>query len=129
MVAHLMTSSPPTTSSAPAEEPTNLWLMTNIRPDCTGLPFVVWVSTKDAGGNQAPHSARVKVSSGPKWIESEATSVSILPRPEHKAGPMLRARDFEKLSRWIALNRELLLELWEGDIFHQDFTDRQRRID
>ena len=42
---------------------------------------------------------------------------------------MLRARDFEKLSRWIALNRELLLELWEGDIFHQDFTDRQRRID
>ena len=130
MVMEFVTSPLRTTPSpTPAEAPTNLWLMANLRPERTGLPFTVWVSTKDAGGNQAPHSARVKVGPGLRWVESEATSVSILPQPEHKAGPALRAADFARLARWIAINRDLLLALWESEIDHGDFIERQKPID
>lgn len=129
MVAQLMTSPLPTTSSASTAEQTNLWLMANLRPERTGLPFAVGVSTKDAGGNQAPHSARVKVGPGLRWVESEATSVSILPVPEQKAGPVLRAADFARLARWIAINRDLLLALWEGEIDHGDFIAGQKPVD
>lgn len=84
--------------------------MANLQPEETGLSFVVWISPK--GG--ARHAARVKVSDIPNTSDSKA-SVSIHPPVEVKAGS-LSSEELEKLAKWIDLNREPLLQFWDGNI-------------
>ncbi len=86
----------------------------NVRPELTGLPFIVWISEK--GG--ALHDARVKVSPGPRVREFTA-SLSVRPEVEVVAGTMARA-EFELAKAWIELNRDVLIAFWEGDILYTD---------
>jgi hypothetical protein len=77
----------------------------------TGLPFVVWISPK---GN-ARHDVRVKVSRSPKAVPSEMVSVAIRPNVHLVEGKM-SASDLKLLSRWVELNRDVLVRYWDGDI-------------
>jgi hypothetical protein len=88
-----------------------LFEMANISPKRTGLPFVVWISPK-AG---APHDVRVKVSKGPKVHSSELVSVAIRPDVQVVGGKMT-ARDLAVLKKWVELNRDVLIQYWDGDI-------------
>lgn len=88
-----------------------LFEMANISPKRTGLPFVVWISPK-AG---APHDVRVKVSKGPKVHSSELVSVAI--RPEvHVVSGKMSAQDLTLLQKWVALNHDVIVKYWDGDI-------------
>ena len=84
--------------------------MANLQPEETGLPFVVWISPK--GG--ARHGARVKVSDVPTTSESKA-SVSIPAPVEVKAGKLSKD-ELDVLTKWIDLNREALMDFWDGRI-------------
>jgi hypothetical protein len=92
--------------------------MANLFSKHTGLPFVVWISYK--GGAQ--HDIRVKVSPGPKTFPSELASVAIRPRIRIVEGS-LNPSDLALLSKWIELNRDILLQYWEGDIDTKDALD------
>jgi hypothetical protein len=88
-----------------------LFEMANLSPKRTGLPFVVWISPK-AG---APHDVRVKVSKGPKVHPSELIPVAI--RPEvHVVSGHMTAHDLELLRKWVALNKDVIIKYWDGDI-------------
>jgi hypothetical protein len=85
--------------------------MANLRPERTGLPFVVFISQK--GG--ARHDVRVKVAPGAKVRPSEMVTVAIRPSVRVVRGA-LDPRDLALLTRWIDLNRNTLIEYWDGDI-------------
>jgi hypothetical protein len=85
--------------------------MANLRPERTGLPFVVFISQK--GG--ARHDVRVKVARGAKAKPSEMITVAIRPSVRIVRGT-LDPRDLALLTRWIDLNRDTLVRYWDGDI-------------
>jgi len=101
-------------SNMPSLIEEDLFLMSNLPPKMTGLPFVVWISPRGF----ARHDARVKVSAGPKATHDWAT-VSVRPEIELIHGSM-RSADLELLRRWIELNRDVLVRFWEGDIEYTD---------
>jgi Domain of unknown function (DUF4160) len=95
-------------------EDEGLFEMANVRPEISGLPFIVWFSEK----GQARHDVRVKVSPGPRAREVVA-SVSVRPEVELVAGA-LSARDLELVRAWIELNREVIVKFWNGEILYTD---------
>ena len=97
--------------------------MANLFPKHTGLPFVVWISYK--GGAQ--HDVRVKVSPGPKATRAGMTSVAIRPKVRVVEGSM-SAGELASLTKWIELNREVLLKYWEGEIDTKDALDTIRMV-
>ena len=85
--------------------------MANLRPERTGLPFVVFISQK--GG--ARHDVRVKVAPGAKARPSEMVTVAIRPSVRVVRGA-LDPRELALLTRWIEVNRDTLIKYWGGDI-------------
>lgn len=98
--------------------------MANLFPKHTGLPFVVWISYR--GGAQ--HDVRVKVSPGPKALSSGMASVAIRPAVRIVEGHM-SGSDLELLTRWIELNRDVLVKYWDGEFDTKDALDAIRPLD
>jgi hypothetical protein len=92
----------------------DLFELVDIRPEISGLPFIVWISEK--GG--ARHDVRVKVSLGPRVREFTAT-VSVRPQVELLAGE-LSASDLKAVRDWVDLNRDVIVGYWNGDILYTD---------
>ena len=88
-----------------------LFEMANLRPERTGLPFVVFISQK--GG--ARHDVRVKLARGAKVRPSDMITVAVRPRPRIIRGS-ISAQEFELVRRWIELNMNMLVDYWTGDI-------------
>lgn len=93
----------------------NLFFMTNLRPKRTGLPFVVYVSPK---GNVA-HGPRIKVSNkyGEKASEGDLFTITIEDQPQvigESTG--LNRRDVQMAKKWVRVNKDELLKIWEDDI-------------
>ena len=103
----------------------DLYLMSNLPPIMTGLPFVVWISPK--GG--ARHDVRVKVSAGPRAKPGEFITVAVRPRVK-VIGGKLPADHLALLVKWIELNREALVEFWDGRIeYTPDVLARLRPLE
>src|SRR5437667_1791112 len=82
-----------------------LFEMANLRSERSGLPFVVFISQK--GGSR--HDVRVKVAHGPKVRPSEMVTVAVRPSVRVVRG-MLDPLDLDLLTRWIELNRDVLID-------------------
>lgn len=95
-------------------EDDDLFRLSDVRPEISGLPFIVWISEK--GG--ARHDVRVKVSPGPRVRECSAT-VSVRPVVEVLAGE-ITPRDLRLVADWIELNRDTIIRYWNGDILYTD---------
>ena len=85
--------------------------MANLRPERTGLPFVVFVSQR--GG--ARHDLRVKLAHGAKVRPSEMITVAVRPTPRIIRGT-INTHEFDLVRRWIELNMDVLVDYWTGDI-------------
>ena len=85
--------------------------MANLRPEKTGLPFIVFISQK----NDARHAARVKVSPAPKVMTSLMGSYAVAPFG-YKAGERLDSEQERLLATWISLNHDILQDYWDGTI-------------
>jgi hypothetical protein len=85
--------------------------MANLPPERTALPFVMFISQR--GG--AYCDVRVKLARSAKVRASEMLTVAVRPSPRLIRGEMSRS-EFELVSRWIELNRSVLVDYWNGDI-------------
>jgi hypothetical protein len=85
--------------------------MANLRPERTGLPFVVFISQK--GG--ARHDVRVKVARAARVQPSEMITVAVRPAVRVVRGK-LDPRDLDLLAQWIDLNKDVLIDYWNGVI-------------
>lgn len=100
---------PPEGKRAPRADP---YLMANVSPKRTGLPFVVWISMNPGG----PHDVWVKVSRSPRVHHSESVTVAIRPDVRVVGGGKLSASDLSILRKWVELNRDVIIRHWDGDI-------------
>ena len=103
----------------------DLYEMANLYPRTTGLPMTVWVSPR--GG--ARQNARVKVSviGGDRMVPESAAVVGIRPEPRLIEGDLARG-DLDAVARWIALNREALIALWDGEIGSIELSQKLVRV-
>ena len=94
-----------------AEEEEDPFLMSNLFPEDTGLPMTIWVSAK--GG--ARHDVRVKVNMahGQKVGLDNMAVVGVRPQPRLIHGTLAN-RDLNAVFDWIGLNREIIIDHWEG---------------
>src|SRR5437870_12998631 len=88
-----------------------LFEMANLRPERTGVPFVVFISQR--GG--ARHDVRVKVAQSARVRPSEMVTVAIRPEVRVIRGRMDSA-ELALLRRWIELNQDVLVRYWDGSI-------------
>jgi hypothetical protein len=91
-------------SGAITEQDEDLYLMSNVQPHESGLPFVVYISEK-----QGRHDVRVKVGKPPNFT----ASVSVQPDIKVVAGK-LSERELALVRQWIELNRDVIIAYWEG---------------
>src|SRR6266566_4000298 len=91
----------------------DLFELANLYPDTTGLPMTVWVSPR---GN-ARHDVRVKVDMmhGNQMNIASTAVVGVAPTPHVIAGQLSPA-DTQAVFDWIALNTEVLVANWAGQI-------------
>ena len=85
--------------------------MANLRPERTGLPFVVFISQK--GG--ARHDVRVKIARAPRVRPSEMVTVALRPSVREVRG-RLDPHDLALLRQWIDINEQVLIDYWNGVI-------------
>ena len=111
-----------TTALEPLVEGQATWGMANLRPERTGLPFIVFISQRD----DARHAARVKVSPAPKIMPDQMGSYAVSPF-ELKAGRGLSGGEERQLEAWVALNLDVLLRYWDGDIEYTEDALAQLR--
>jgi hypothetical protein len=85
--------------------------MANLRPERTGLPFVVFISQK----GEAHHDVRVKVARAARVRPSEMITVAVRPAVRVVRGK-LDPRDLDLLADWIDLNKDVQIDYWNGVI-------------
>src|SRR5205807_9745366 len=99
--------------------------MANLRPERTGLPFVVFISQR--GG--ARHDVRVKVARVPRVRPSEMVTVALRPSVRVVRG-RLDPRDLALLRQWIDINEQVLIDYWNGVIgYTEDALNALRPIE
>ena len=101
----------------------SLFEMANLFSKHTGLPFVFWIFYRGS----AQHDVRVKVSPGPKVLPSQMASVAIRPTVRVLEGEM-SGSDLNLLTKWIELNRDVLVRYWDGEIDTKDALDLMQAL-
>ena len=82
-----------------------MFLMSNLLPKSTGLKYPIWYSARIE--NQEP-GIKVNLEDG------KSIYVSILDKKATGDIYAISPEDLNDISRWIDLNRELLLKYWNG---------------
>ncbi len=99
--------------------------MANLRPERTGLPFVVFILQR--GG--ARHDVRVKVARAPRVRPSEMVTVALRPSVRVVRG-RLDPHDLALLRQWIDINEKILIDYWNGIIgYTEDALNALRPIE
>lgn len=95
--------------------------MARIQPANTGLPYIMFASTKDYV--EGKHWARIKVSNIPgTFSKDDNFSVSISRTPEVLAGkPTYGESKLADIFDWVALNYEPLMKYWNNE--YEDDAD------
>src|SRR5580693_2665266 len=92
--------------------------MVNLRPRFTGLTKLLYISQE-----KASHGPRVKLSPlADKFVKGQSVSISIAAQPQvlTKIPKGISSSDIELAKRWIILNREALLQIWNWEIVDPD---------
>jgi hypothetical protein len=91
----------------------------NLRPERTGLPFVIFISQR--GG--ARHDVRIELARSPCVRPSEMVTVAVRPAP-HVIRGRISAHNFGLVSKWLELNADVLVDYWNGVIeYTEDAID------
>jgi hypothetical protein len=102
-----------------------LFLMVNLYPRRTGLPMTVWAGPR----GKARHAPRIKVNMahGDRMDLDNTAVVGLLPSP-HLITGSLSSQDLDAVFAWVALNRDALLEHWNGFIDGGEMAARSRPL-
>jgi hypothetical protein len=111
-----------TATEAVAED----WAKVELPPRLTGLPMAVWITENDG----YPHDLRVKVSTlhGGRGSWRTAPSIAVRPRPHEIAPGSLPAADAALVGRWIDLNRDVIIDYWNGVIDFDEVKPRLQQV-
>ncbi len=94
--------------------------MTNIDPRRSGPPMRVWISPR--GRARPDVRAKVCRAPGDRMIPEDTAVVPVRPRPMLLEGEP-DAESLRAVQAWIALNRDVLIDFWNGEL-----AQRLRRV-
>ena len=111
-----------TTTEAVAED----WAKVKLPPCVIGLPMAVWITDNDG----YPRDGWVKVSTlhGDRGSWRPAPSIAVRPQPHEIVPGSLPAADIALVSRWIDLNREVIIDYWDGVIDCDEVKPRLQQV-
>ena len=93
----------------------NLLFMTNLRPKRTGLLFVVYVGPKRRVADMPTIKASNKY--GEKASEGDWFTITIEEQPQVSGDCTgLKERDVQMAKKWVQVNKEELLRIWQDDV-------------
>ncbi|KAA2213431.1 replication initiation protein [Teichococcus oryzae] len=98
---------PPAADGA-ASQPRRLGDNVSLRQSLTGLPVVVWL--RRGTGAEPPV---IGVTPGPRMEQDRLTVLLLEPMLMQVSGG-LNQREFDLVSSWVAINRDLIDQFWEG---------------
>lgn len=109
------------------EDLEHLYEMSNIRPASTGLPMVVWIQP-DMG--RSKHGPRIKVqtSHGSKADPENMAAVGFSRDGKIVNFGGLTSSDFSLVSKFITLNLQGLLNLWDDEIDPAAFLKDMKKV-
>jgi hypothetical protein len=83
-------------------------------PSRTGLPMAVWITPND----DYPHDARINISAihSDRGSWRTAPLIGVQPAPHEIVPGSLPATDVALVKRWIELNRDLIIDVWDGRV-------------
>ena len=89
------------------------------------MPLVIWVSEK---GN-ANHGPRIKVSKiyGDKFNVTNSFLIEINSLKVIGDTAKIKERDINKIKEWIVINKELLLKVWNSQMYNTDFINNMKK--
>ena len=96
--------------------------MANISKQKTGLDYIVWLFPKTG---KEKHGARIKIR-----VNNNFIPITISDDPEVKSFARLDAKKINKIKEWIVLNKEVLLEYWngQGDIAIDEILEKLKEV-
>ena len=106
------------------------WAAVKLLPRHTGLSRAIWI-TENQG---YPHDVRVKVSTlrGGRGLWPDAVPVTVRPScvevvPQGRR-PQLSVADLALVCRWVDLNRDVIVEFWDGVIAFDEVAPRLQQL-
>ena len=103
------------------------WGAMKLRPSRTGLRMAVWINENDGW----PHDVRVKVSKlygGAETWTRDSAEVGVRPSPHEIVPGSLAAGDWREVRRWIELNRNVIVDFWDGKLDPGDALARLKPL-
>jgi len=107
-----------------------LFEMANLFQKDTGLPMIIWADVNRRGKHNSP---RIKVSTSHSANVHEGELVPVLlsekPRilPRSKQGA-IPPDDLKEVGRFISLNKEILMQYWNGTISTSEFVSNLKHL-
>jgi hypothetical protein len=105
----------------------------NLKQEDTGLPFIIWASTKESSGTEIGHGPRVKVqvNHAPKARKELMISLSISDDPQfvikkprdQKLLKSLASKDQKLAKAFVLANKDTLLAYWNDEIGTKKMLD------
>lgn len=113
-------------SEEETERRDEVYLMAKLVPAETGLPMAVWITPNEG----FPHDVRVKVSRIPggrgRWLD--AVPMAVRPQPRLVVPGSLASADLALVGRWIELNRDVIIDYWDGRLTTTQALPRLQRL-
>ena len=104
----------------------DFFLMASLAPEDTGLPMVAWISER----GRSRHDARVRIAlrHGRDFRPDPSAWVSVQPDVRVVVGSAPSPSDLDQVRRWIELNRDAIVDYWNGDLLTDEAIARLRPI-
>jgi hypothetical protein len=102
------------------------WASVERLPHQSGLLMAVWITENDG----YPHDVRVKVSTlhGGRGSWRAAVSMAVRPMPREIVPGSMSAADVALVSRWIELNRAVIIDFWNQAITPDEAIARLQKL-
>jgi hypothetical protein len=102
-----------------------------LRPEETGLPVNIWISTKESAGKEISHAARLKAMSTHDQKTKASLTYAVTLHPPYtiynKNKVRIDVKDFKKVKEWIKANRDALMLYWEDEIRVTEFLEMLKK--
>jgi len=109
------------------------WAAMKLPPDDSGLPMAVWITENDGYSHDVRVKVAVRHGAGTSWYW-DSVSVGVRPAPHlvagnrSRRGEFLTAADRDEANRWIELNRDVIIDLWDSKMTPRAAQARLQRL-
>jgi hypothetical protein len=104
----------------------DLFEMANVREKQSGIPYVIFISSKDAALSK--HGPRIKVSNRHDRWDPSSNFVITVPELRVVGTATFSSDQLEDIKDWIRLNKDLIVKYWNKEIDDQELLNTIEKL-